>query len=56
VQHDNSRGPFKGGFRFHPDASMDDARRRAARPRAPPFLARRGDANSLAQQARVHDR
>jgi glutamate dehydrogenase (NAD(P)+) len=27
VQHDNSRGPFKGGFRFHPDVNMDDMRR-----------------------------
>ena len=27
VQHDNSRGPFKGGFRFHPNVSMDDVRR-----------------------------
>ena len=27
VQHDNSRGPFKGGFRFHPAADLDDARR-----------------------------
>ncbi|EIE24400.1 glutamate dehydrogenase [Coccomyxa subellipsoidea C-169] len=26
VQHDNSRGPFKGGFRFHPNVSMDDVR------------------------------
>ena len=27
VQHDNSRGPFKGGFRLHPSADLDDARR-----------------------------
>ena len=27
VQHDNSRGPFKGGFRFHQNVSMDDVRR-----------------------------
>ena len=27
VQHDNSRGPFKGGFRFHPNSNLDDARR-----------------------------
>lgn len=27
VQHDNARGPFKGGFRFHPQVSMDDMRR-----------------------------
>ncbi|CAL5222347.1 g4698 [Coccomyxa viridis] len=26
VQHDNSRGPFKGGFRFSPQVSMDDVR------------------------------
>ena len=31
VQHDNSRGPFKGGFRFHPNVSMDDVRRHALR-------------------------
>ena len=27
VQHDNSRGPYKGGFRFHQNVSMDDVRR-----------------------------
>ena len=27
VQHDNSRGPFKGGFRLDPRASMDEVRR-----------------------------
>jgi len=27
VQHDNSRGPFKGGFRFHPDSDIEDAKR-----------------------------
>lgn len=27
VQHDNSRGPFKGGFRYHPNADLSDARR-----------------------------
>ena len=27
VQHDNSRGPFKGGFRFSPQVSMDEVRR-----------------------------
>ncbi|KAK9807101.1 hypothetical protein WJX73_005054 [Symbiochloris irregularis] len=26
VQHDNSRGPFKGGFRYHPNADLSDAR------------------------------
>lgn len=26
VQHDNSRGPFKGGFRFHPDSDIEDAK------------------------------
>eukprot|EP00884_Botryococcus_braunii_P016571 jgi/Botrbrau1/3598/Bobra.0078s0048.1 len=26
VQHDNARGPFKGGFRFHPEVNMDDMR------------------------------
>jgi hypothetical protein len=27
VQHNNSRGPFKGGFKFHPEASLDDVER-----------------------------
>ncbi|KDD76068.1 glutamate/leucine/phenylalanine/valine dehydrogenase [Helicosporidium sp. ATCC 50920] len=26
VQHDNSRGPYKGGLRFHPDVNIDDVR------------------------------
>jgi len=26
VQHDNSRGPFKGGFRISPRSSMDETR------------------------------
>lgn len=26
VQHDKSRGPFKGGLRFHPDSSLDTFR------------------------------
>eukprot|EP01024_Parvocaulis_polyphysoides_P043496 TRINITY_DN39847_c0_g1_i2.p1 TRINITY_DN39847_c0_g1~~TRINITY_DN39847_c0_g1_i2.p1 ORF type:complete len:446 (+),score=64.09 TRINITY_DN39847_c0_g1_i2:32-1369(+) len=26
VQHDNSRGPFKGGLRYHPLVDMDDVR------------------------------
>jgi glutamate dehydrogenase (NAD(P)+) len=27
VQHDNSRGPYKGGLRYHPDVDIDDVRR-----------------------------
>lgn len=27
VQHDNSRGPFKGGFQFHPSSDLSTARR-----------------------------
>lgn len=26
VQHNNSRGPFKGGIKYHPDATIDDIR------------------------------
>lgn len=26
VQHDNSRGPYKGGLRFHPQVDIDDVR------------------------------
>ncbi len=26
VQHDSSRGPMKGGLRFHPDVDLDDVR------------------------------
>jgi glutamate dehydrogenase (NAD(P)+) len=26
VQHDNARGPMKGGFRFHPAVDLDDVR------------------------------
>jgi len=26
VQHDNSRGPFKGGLRYHPAVDLDDVR------------------------------
>ncbi len=26
VQHDNSRGPYKGGIRFHPHVSMDEVK------------------------------
>ena len=27
VQHDNSRGPYKGGLRYHPHVDLDDVRR-----------------------------
>lgn len=27
VQHNNSRGPFKGGIRYHPQVDLDDVRR-----------------------------
>jgi len=30
VQHDNSRGPFKGGLRYHPDIDLDEVRALAA--------------------------
>ncbi len=30
VQHDNSRGPMKGGLRYHPDVDMDEVRALAA--------------------------
>ena len=30
VQHDNSRGPFKGGIRYHPGAELDEVRALAA--------------------------
>src|SRR5690349_9312771 len=26
VQHDNSRGPMKGGFRYHPQVDLDEIR------------------------------
>jgi glutamate dehydrogenase (NAD(P)+) len=26
VQHNNARGPYKGGLRYHPDASLNDVR------------------------------
>ena len=26
VQHNNARGPFKGGLRFHPKVSLDEIR------------------------------
>ena len=30
VQHDNSRGPMKGGFRYHPEVDLDEVRSLAA--------------------------
>lgn len=30
VQHDNARGPMKGGIRYHPDADLDEVRTLAA--------------------------
>ncbi len=30
VQHDNSRGPMKGGLRFHPEVDLDEVRSLAA--------------------------
>src|SRR5690348_3039999 len=30
VQHDDSRGPMKGGFRYHPDVDLDEVRALAA--------------------------
>ena len=30
VQHDNSRGPMKGGFRYHPEVDLDEVRALAA--------------------------
>lgn len=27
VQHNNSRGPFKGGFKYHPEADLADVER-----------------------------
>jgi glutamate dehydrogenase (NAD(P)+) len=26
VQHDDSRGPYKGGLRYHPDVDIDEVR------------------------------
>ncbi len=26
IQHDNSRGPYKGGLRYHPDVDLDEVR------------------------------
>ena len=26
VQHDDSRGPYKGGLRYHPDVDLDEVR------------------------------
>lgn len=30
IQHDNARGPYKGGLRFHPDADLHETRTLAA--------------------------
>lgn len=30
VQHDNARGPFKGGLRYHPEVDLDEVRSLAA--------------------------
>jgi len=30
VQYNNSRGPYKGGIRYHPDVSLDEVRALAA--------------------------
>lgn len=30
VQHNNARGPYKGGIRFHPDADLDEVKALAA--------------------------
>jgi len=30
VQHDNARGPMKGGFRYHPEVDLDEVRALAA--------------------------
>lgn len=30
VQHNNARGPYKGGLRFHPDADLDEVKALAA--------------------------
>ena len=32
VQHDDSRGPYKGGLRYHPQVDLDDVRRCCFRP------------------------
>jgi len=32
VQHNNIRGPYKGGLRYHPQVDMDEAEVRAALP------------------------
>ena len=43
VQHSNSRGPYKGGLRYHPQVDLDDVRRYAhlslAACAAPPHIA-----------------
>ncbi len=33
VQHDDSRGPYKGGLRYHPAVDLDDVRRRVCEAR-----------------------
>jgi hypothetical protein len=38
VQHNNSRGPFKGGFKYHPEASLADVERSVAQPPPPPAI------------------
>ncbi|GLC58673.1 hypothetical protein PLESTB_001386800 [Pleodorina starrii] len=30
VQHNNARGPYKGGLRYHPQVDLDDVRRKTA--------------------------
>lgn len=42
VQHDNSRGPFKGGFRFSPQVSMDEIRRCVLKPAIAQYLSLSG--------------
>ena len=35
IQHNDTRGPAKGGIRYHPDVSLDETRALAASPRTP---------------------
>ena len=37
VQHDCSRGPYKGGLRYHPQVDLDDVRRCALSTKSPLF-------------------